>query len=598
MQNFFTLVELIEFISKRYQNPKAFNFQDNIDQEWQHISTEEFADNIRVIALALEKIGVKKNDGFGIASYQNPIWLMMDFASIACGAISVPIFPNIAPQNLLFQAKDSDIKFIFCDNLENLQTILNSGIKFKKIIIRGFEFVADNIISFEELLAIGKEIYQEAPEKYKALSKKIKPDDLATIIYTSGSTGVPKGVEITHSNLVSQIRGAKKFFHLNYKEDIALSFLPLAHIFERMVVCFYISEGVSIYFSDDVRNVGTLMTKVQPTIMTVVPRVLEKVFIKMKNGVDEAPFLKRIIGRLAFSYAKKQNPDIYKHKFYKYGKKRPLTYKILDHLVYKKLRSAMGGKLKMIICGGAALNIDLEKFYQNIGINLYVGYGATESSPVISANCRRHHKTGSVGKPFPGVKVKISQDKELLAKGENIMRGYHNSPEKTAQAIKDGWLLTGDLAQIDQDGFIKIIGRKKEMFKTTNGKYVSPVPIEQKLNSSWQLICESLIIAEGRKFVSCLLFVDFDNIERYKKKIGLQKLKNEDFLNSDFVKQRTEKLIHKVNQDLNHWEKIQKFHLVKKPISIKTGELTPSMKLRRNFVEEKFKDIIEGFYEE
>lgn len=585
MHNFFTLTGLVDFTNKHYHNPTAFNFKQ--DKKWVNISTQQFAQNVRALALALQKIGVKRNDGFGIASYQNPIWLMMDFASIASGAVSVPIFSNIAPQNLLFQIQDADVHFVFCDSLENLQILQNSGRKFKKIITHNFEFSGENIISFDELLNIGQEIDQKNPNLYQELTKEIKPEDLATIIYTSGSTGVPKGVEITHHNLVSQIRGATQFFHLHHQSDVALSFLPLAHIFERMVVCFYISTGISIYFADDIKNIGILMREVRPTLMTAVPRMLEKVFAKMKNKVDEASFIKRMIGNLAFTYAKNKIVS----------RKSLVVSRIFNFLVYKKLRQAMGGRLRMIICGGAALSLDLEKFYQNIGIDLYVGYGTTESSPVISANCHQHHKTGTVGMPFPRVEVKINPDKELLARGENIMRGYHNNPEKTQQTIdKNGWLATGDLAEIDDEGFIKIIGRKKEMFKTANGKYVSPVPIEQALLGSWQLLSAALIIAENRKFVSCLLFLDFEILEKYKKKVGLENLNDKDFLNSAFIKTRAEKLIKNVNQDLNHWEQIQKFSIITQPISITTGELTPSMKLRRSFVEEKFKDMIEELY--
>jgi long-chain acyl-CoA synthetase len=310
--------------------------------------------------------------------------------------------------------------------------------------------------------------------------------------------------------------------------------------------------------------------------------MLEKVFDKIRNKIDEAKFLQKFIGKIAFWAIDKNLPKIIK--------------KTLDSIVYKKLRSALGGNLKMIICGGAPLAPNLEKFFWGIGIDLFVGYGLTESSPVIAVNYTENHKFGTVGKALFGVQTKIDNAGELLAKGDNIMRGYHKNPEKTSETIIDGWLKTGDLARIDEQGFITIIGRKKEMFKTANGKYVSPVPIEQKLISNWQLLTATCIIAEGRKFVSCLLFLDFDSLPRYKKKVNLEKLTDEEFLNSDFVKQRADKLITKVNGNLSHWEQIQKYYLVKEPISIQSGELTPSMKLKRGFVEEKYKDVIAGFY--
>ncbi|MES2677667.1 MAG: long-chain fatty acid--CoA ligase [Pseudomonadota bacterium] len=592
MKNFSTLTELVNFIESNYQNPNAFNFYQN--QQWVNISTAKFTQNVKSLTLGLNDLGIRKNDGFAILAKPSPIWLMADLAAITLGAISVPIFPDIAPQNLLFEIQNAEIKFVFCDCLENLQTLQNCGSKFEKIIIYGFECAGENIIHFDDLLKNGLDLYQKNPQSFADFANQIQAEDLATIIYTSGSTGVPKGVEITHKNLVAQIHSTTKCFSLNEKTDIALSCLPLAHIFERMVIYFYISRGISIYFADDVKNVGTLLKEIKPTLITVVPRLLEKVLVKMQNGVNEANFLKKYIGKIAFYYAPKFAKDSVSASG---AKQSSFLYKILNHLVYQKLRAAMGGNLRMIICGGAPLSLEVEKFFCGIGINLYVGYGTTESSPVIAVNYENNQKIGTVGKAFPDVQTKIDQTGELLAQGANIMRGYHKNLEKTQEVIDaNGWLKTGDLASIDADGFIKIIGRKKEMFKTAGGKYVSPVPIEQKLITGWSLLAAACIIAESKKFVSCLLFVDFEILAKYKARVGLENLSDEDFLKSNFIKTRTQKLITQTNQSLNHWEQIQKFHLITKPISIKTGELTPSMKLRRNFVEEKFKEVIEGFY--
>jgi long-chain acyl-CoA synthetase len=611
MNDFSTLTGLIQFIEKHYQNQRAFNFHQ--DGEWISVSTTDFVNNVYALTLGLNALGLKPNDGFGIVARPSPIWLMADFAALANRAVSVPIFPDISQTNLLFEINDAEVKFVFCDCEENLKILQDSNAQFQKIIIHGFkaqcENIADNIIHFDDLLKSGQAIYQQNPGLFDSLSAEIKEGDLATIIYTSGSTGVPKGVEITHKNLVSQIKAINQCFALDYNSDVALSFLPLAHIFERTVINFYISKGISIYFADDVKNVGNLLREIKPTLITVVPRMLEKVFSKMQNGVNEAGFLKKCIGNIAFNFAAKHTaptplirgeikPSVrdLPHLIREAG--GALKYKLFNLLVYKKLRASLGGNLKMMICGGAPLAENLEKFFCGVGINLYVGYGTTESSPVIAVNYKDYHKIGTVGKALPGVQTKISRDGELWAKGDNIMRGYHKNPEKTDEVISEGWLKTGDLATIDDQGFIKIIGRKKEMFKTAGGKYVSPVPIEQSLLGNWQLISAACIIAEGKKFVSCLLFPDFDILPRYKQKAKLENLSDEEFLNSDFIKSRTDKLITLVNKNLNHWEQIQKYYLVKETISIKSGELTPSMKLKRNFVEEKYKDVIEEFYTE
>lgn len=587
MVNFSSLPQILDFIDQNYDHQEHLNFKEN--EKWVNFSTKEFTKNIRSLALALNSLNVQKNNGFAIIAKPSPIWTQIDLAIISSGAISVPIFPDISRQNLLFEIENSDIKFVFCDCAENLKTIQNSGAKFNKIIIYGFESKGENIISFDELLKIGQEIYDKNPDKFSDLIKEIKEDDVATIIYTSGSTGTPKGVEITHKNLISQIIATPKCFPLSSKEDVALSFLPLAHVFERMIVYFYLSQGIRIYFADDVKNVGNLLKEVNPTLITVVPRLLEKVFAKMQSAVLEASFVKRNIGKLAFHFAPKFAEDDSKNSF---------LYKILNNLVYKKLRAAFGNRINMVVCGGAPLSPDLEKFFLGIGINLCIGYGLTESSPVIAANYKNNRKIGTVGKAFPDILVKVETDGELLAKGDNIMKGYHKDPKLTAETItSDGWLRTGDLVSIDEDGYIKIIGRKKEMFKTANGKYVSPVPIEQKLMANFPLLAAASIIADNRKFVSILLFPDFELLAKYKTRFGFENTNDEDFLKSDFLTHRIETIIQKVNADLNDWEKIQKFYIHNRPISIETGELTPSMKLKREFVEEKLKKIIDEFYE-
>lgn len=577
---------MINYVDQEYDNPRAFNFLKN--NEWHSISSKEFTKSIRRLALSLQKIGLEKDQTLGIMANPSPIWLMFNFASISCGGISVPIFANISSENLLFQIKDAKINFFFCDSKKNLQFLLESKVKFKKIITFGFKSNKrnKNIISVDELLNIGGDSLNKNQEPYKKLAKKVKKQDIATIIYTSGSTGTPKGVEITHDNLVTQIKGADKFFPLKHNQDIALSFLPLAHIFEGMVMSFYISKGICIYFADDPKNIGNLLKEIKPTIMTVVPRMLEKTYAKMNDGLMKASFLKKAIGNLAFKLALKTNPDI---------RKVPLNC-LFKKLVYQKLTDGLGGNLRMMICGGAPVSKNLEQFFNNIGINLFIGYGLTETSPVISANQKNAKKIGTVGKVFPNIKVKI-QDGELLAKGPCVMKGYHNNKAKTNATIdKNGWLKTGDLASIDNDGFITILGRKKELFKTAGGKYVSPVPIEQKLLQYCPFLSAALVIAEGRKCVCTLLFPDFENLETHKKRFRMSNLNDKEFLTKEVIQNKIRELINKINQSLNDWEKIRKFELILDELSIENGDLTPSMKLKRSALEKKYHNIIDKFY--
>jgi len=523
---------------------------------------------------------LQKKCSVAIFAYQNPLWLIADYGIILAGAVSVPIFYNIAEENLLYQLQDANAQYIFTDN-KNILEIKNITAK-----IISYNFVNPNSIGFEDLILLGKKAAEEKKYDLISLIEDSQPQDLATIIYTSGSTGKPKGVELTHANLVSQIHATEEFFPLNAQSDKALSFLPLAHIFERMVMSFYITQGISIYFADDIKNLGTLLKEIKPTLMTVVPRVLEKVFTKIKEAGENSCFIKKFLANKALQRALDKDPE----------QKQKFSDKIFDLIIYKKFRSSLGGNIKMLICGGAALSQTMEKFYINIGINLYCGYGLTEASPVLAVNCAKHHKFATIGLAFPHVELALAKDGELIARGPNIMRGYHNQPQKTAESIDNGWLKTGDLAQIDTQGFVKIIGRKKELFKTANGKYVCPTPIEQKLIQELGFLVGAIIIAEGRKFVSALLFPDFELLQKFKIKLKFSGSDLE-FLQSDILYKVAQQAVTNINGTLDHAEQIQKFAIIKQAISIESGEITPSMKLKRNVLETEFAEIIADFYQ-
>ncbi len=579
MKNFSTLSELISFQASNFSNPRAFNFKEK--NQLRSFSNQEFLEKTFHFACGLREIGLQKNQTIANCSYQNPIWLIVDLGAILAGAVTVPIFHNISKENLFYEIEDADVKYIFTDNAEIFSEIKSRNLNLK-IITYGFE--NESAISFEGLILLGKKAADEKKYDLDSFLKINQPHDLATIIYTSGSTGRPKGVELTHQNLVSQIKATAECFPLN-SQDVALSFLPLAHIFERMVMMFYISQGISIYFADDVKNVGNILRETHPSLMTTVPRVLEKVFAKIKEGIDSASLVKKFLGKKAFQRALEKDPTAQKS----------LLDNIFDRLIYKKFRESLGGNIKMIICGGAALSLDLERFYKNIGIDLFCGYGMTEGSPVLAVNCAKAQKFGTVGKAFPAVELRIANDGELLARGPNIMLGYHCKPEKTAEVIENGWLKTGDLAQIDEQGFVKIVGRKKEIFKNSNGKYVAPVPLEQSLVQKLGFLLGAIVIAEGRKFTSAILFPEFEILKKFKTKFNFSG-SDEEFLKSEILQNFVEEAIQKINQNLDHWEQIQKFHIATTPISIESGEITPSMKLKRNLLEEKYKNVIDGFY--
>ena len=580
MKNFNNLGELIKFQHQNFNNKNFLNFKEN--QEWRSFSNQDFYEKIIAFAKGLEKLGLKRGQSLANYSYQNPIWLMVDLGAILAGAITIPIFNNISEDNLFYELIDSDAKFFFTDNEKICAKIKE---KFPEIIIIGYGFKSTLSINLEDLLKneesiVDNNIYVEE------LFAKIKNDDIATIVYTSGSTDRPKGVEISHQALISQIRDSEAFFYLDNLE-VVLSYLPLAHIFERMVMMYYISKGLTIYFVDDIKNLGFFLKEIKPTLMTSVPRALEKVFARINNGIEEAKFFKKIIGKKALERALKKDPLLSKN----------FIDKIFDKIIYQKFRQAMGGQMRMIICGGSALSQELERFYWNIGVKIYCGYGLTECSPVLATNAPHQHKFTSVGKAFPSVKLKIAKDGELLASGINVMKKYRNNPQKTAETFDGEWFKTGDLAQIDEEGFVKIIGRKKEVFKTSNGKFVHPVLLEQKLVQELNFLVGALVIAEGKNFVSALLFVDFDLLKNIKNKLKFDG-ENNQFFNSTILQNFIAQKIAIINKKLDSWEQIKKFKIIIEPISVESGDITPSLKLKRNVLERKFALEIEELYRE
>ncbi len=578
MKNFNNLGELIKFQNDNFNNKNFLNFKEN--QQWKSFSNQDFYEKIIAFAKGLEKLGLKKGQSLANYSYQNPIWLMVDLGAILAGAITVPIFNNISEDNLFYELEDSDAKFFFTDNQQICTKIKE---KFPEIIIIGYGFKSPLSIDLSDLFQ-DKENIIDNNFYVENLLAKIRNNDIATIVYTSGSTDRPKGVEISHEALISQINDSEKFFHLN-NSSIVLSYLPLAHIFERMVMMYYISKGLSVYFVDDIKNLGIFLKEIKPNLMTSVPRALEKVFAKIKIGIEEASFFKKIIGKIALKQALQKDPNSSKNFFDKF----------FDKIIYQKFRQAMGGKMQMIICGGSALSQELERFYWNIGVKIYCGYGLTECSPVLSSNAPNQHKFTTVGKAFSSVKLKIAEDGELLASGINIMKKYHNNPQKTNETFNGEWFKTGDLAQIDEEGFVKIIGRKKEVFKTSNGKFVHPVLLEQKLVQELSFLVGALVVAEGKNFVSALLFIDFELLKNVKIKL---KFVGEDkqFLTSSILDNFVSQKIAIINKKLDSWEQIKKFKIITDVISVETGEITPSMKLKRNILEKKFALEINDFY--
>ena len=573
--NFKTYSELFLHISNNYNNEYFLNYLSN--GKYTNISTNDFKNKVICLSLALKDLGIQKGDKVGIFAKSSPFWLIFDFAILQVGAISVPIFANISSENLNFEIKDSSMKFMFIDSQERIKDIeeKNSHLIF---ITHNFCIKEPNFYNFDEILVIGKQICDSTGFN----SFEASENDIFSIIYTSGNTGTPKGVMLSHKNIVTQLHDINKLIDLP-KEEIALSLLPLAHIFERTVMSYYLSRGISIYFVDDILNVANLMKVVRPTIMTAVPRLLEKIFNKIKTQISQKPFISRMIASFAFSYALKENMN-----------KNSILFKIYDKVVYSKFREIFGSRVEKLVSGGAPLSKEIAQFFVNIGVPIYQGYGMTEFSPVVSTNYPNANKVGSCGKVIPSAQIKITENNELLVRGNSLMLGYLNQEELTNKTIdSDGWLHTGDVARVDNDGYLFITSRVKEIFKTSTGEYVNAVEIEQKISKN-RYIEFAVVIAQNRKFTTALLFVDKEKFENAKK---LNKnLTIEEYYNKDDILRNISNHINSVNSTLNKWEKIVDYKILTNDISIETGELTPSMKICRNKIEEKYANIINSMY--
>ncbi len=565
---------------------------------WQWLATEEFQGEIRRMALGLLRSGVAPGARVALIGEASPHWLIADLAIMAIGAVSVPLFPTMSIEHLRHAVSHTGTRTVIVVGAVGWQRIADELGLFRLVIVRGpgtaAGRVSNRVVAWHDIQVLGDKLSLEDPGLYARSIARLSPDQLATIIHTSGSTGMPKGVELTQRNLVMQIRGAVQVFPLTAGHDRALSCLPLAHVFERVVVYTYLAQGAPVYFADDVKQVGLLLREIKPAVIAAVPRLIEKLHARIRAQVAESVAIKRQLGRWALEMASSHEPTHH-----------PLALRIADRLIYSKLRQALGGELKYFIVGGAALADELQRFLAGVGIPCFTGYGMTEASPVISVNRPGASRIGSVGQAFPGVRIRLAANGEILAAGDGVMRGYHADPLATAAAIDDaGWLHTGDLGRMDEAGYLTITGRMKELFKTANGKYVAPVPIEQALvavsQESGCLFDQAMIIAEGRPCVSALLFPDGEALRRRKQAHGCDRLSDADFLArseiATTVLSEIEQVITKVNAGLDQWMQVRHWRLVPAPPTVDRDELTPTMKLRRHVLMQRYQALIDEMY--
>jgi long-chain acyl-CoA synthetase len=438
------------------------------------------------------------------------------------------------------------------------------------------------IIAWNDALKAGGDSTDEVPGA--------KADAIATIVYTSGSTGFPKGAMLSRANFEAQIRAVAERFPLSPEADVVVSVLPLAHVFERMALYYYLSVGCPVTFVNDAKRLGEVLREVRPTVLTAVPRLLERVQAKMIATAEGRQGLGGALARRALRAAVTRDPEA--------ARSFEPKHRVFDALVYARLRKALGGRLRFLISGGAPLPVPVGRFFLNLGVPLYEGYGMTECSPVIAANYPGHSRLGTVGKPFPGVEVALTGEGEIVVRGANVMKGYLGREQETREILDaDGWLHTADLGEFDQDGFLKIRGRKKEMFKTSTGEFVSPIPLEAAL-CAHPLIDAAVVIAEGRKFASCLVVPDFEQFEAFRREHRLEDLSPDELLRHERFVGEIASAVEAAGRGRNPWEHLRKFRILSAPLSIERGEITPTLKVRRHAVEARYAKLIGEMYEE
>lgn len=564
--------------------------------QWKTLSTQEVAETVNQLSAGLLSLGIGPNDmtvegrdKVAILSKNRPEWVLVDLAVQQIGALLTPIYPTINVNELEFVLNDAQVKIVFVndeDTFHKVISIKNRVPSLREVFT--FEHVA-NGRHWKEVTAAST---PELAARIKPISNRIQYEDAATIIYTSGTTGTPKGVMLSHRNILSNVMACIPCFPPG--DDLrSLSFLPLNHIFERMVTYLYLFRGTAIYYAESLETIGDNLKEVKPNMFTTVPRLLEKVYDKIMQKGNELSGLKKKLFFWAHGLAEKFEINKNQGAWYDF------QLGLANKLIFSKWREGLGGELKCIVTGGAACQVRLIRIFTAARIPIMEGYGLTETSPVISVNRYQEdgRKFGTVGPLIDEVEVKIAEDGEILSRGPNNMMGYYKRPDLTAEVLTpDGWFHTGDIGMMVDDRFLKITDRKKELFKTSGGKYVAPLPIENKLKES-PFIEQVMLVGSERKFVAALIIPSFPNLKDWCRKNGITEgLSNQELIRNPRVIEMYKDLVESFNKYFNHVEQVKKFELLPEEWSVDTGEMTPKLSLKRKVIMEKFRDAIERIY--
>ena len=577
---------------------KAEHLKYKKDGTWRPISSEDLRTAVEEVSMGLRVLGVEKGDKVAILSENRPEWAIADLATLAIGAVDAPVYSTLTPAQVLYILNDSESKVVFVSNAAQAAKVAEVRPQARRLlhVIRMDEAPIEGTLHFDEVRAKGREALARDKDAVRKRAAEVKPEDLATLIYTSGTTGDPKGVMLTHSNLVSNVLGAAKVFPGFGPDDVCLSFLPLCHSFERTSGHnFMLFAGATIAYAESVEKVPENMAEIRPTVMGSVPRLYEKMYARVNEKVaNDPPFRQKIfrwalgVGREAFRHRVERTPP---------GALLKWKLALADKLVFSKIKARTGGRLRVFVSGGAPLAREIAEFFGAAGLLICEGYGLTETSPVITCNRPDWIKPGTVGLPLEKIEVKIAPDGEILSRGPNIMRGYFKKPEATAEAIdKDGWFHTGDIGVLDKDGFLTITDRKKDILVTSGGKNIAPQPIENTIKTN-RYFAEVVMIGNTRNFPAALVVPNFETLEKWAKEKGLAAGSREDLVRKPEVVAFYQQLVTDLTPELAQFEKIKKITLIPREFTIEAGELTPTMKVKRRVVEAKYRDVIDRMYQ-
>lgn len=578
------LFEFFDYQLEHYPQKNSVVSKEN--GKWVNHSTQDIIDQANALSSGLLKLGLVPGDHVAIISNNRTEWVIADLATLQAGMVNVPIYPTISEKEYAFIFNDSEVKLAFAAD-DDLHGKVAEAQKDSPLL--------QHVYSFDKLPGVKnwKELLDESPdlEKIKTIREGVKAADLATLIYTSGTTGKPKGVMLSHNNLASNAISSKERLPVD-SDSIGISFLPLCHVYERMIIYLYIYTGVALYFAQSLDTIGDDIRDVKPQVFTAVPRLLEKVYERIIAKGSELTGIKKSLFFWAVRLGEKYEP---------YGANGPiyeLKLKIANKLIFNKWREALGGNVEVVASGSAALNPKLARIFNAAGIPIAEGYGLTETSPVVSVNEANNNgmRIGTTGRPIKDVHVKIADDGEILVKGPNVMMGYYKRPDLTDEVIdKDGWFHTGDIGEMVEGQFLKITDRKKEIFKTSGGKYIAPQVMENTFKES-RFIEQIIVIGENRKHPAALIVPNFEFLKSWCQNKGYACGSNEEMIKNDKVIERIDQEVQEKNENFGQWEQIKKFELLAKDFTIEGGELTPTMKLKRKHVHAEYADLIESIY--